>query len=739
VTRLPIRLELFGVFFVLAGTAFGQPAQTADRACASVGLVLSGGGARGAAHIGVLKVLEEMRVPVDYVAGTSMGAIVGGLYASGLSSGEIEVGFTATDWANQLNDSPPRRNIPFRRKQDDDEDLFKFEVGVGKKGILLPSGLVAGQKFTFLMRSLTLHTAGIQHFDELPIPFRAIASDLDGGEMVVLDSGDLAEALLASMAVPGAFAPVVVGGRTLVDGGVVRNLPVDVVQDMGADCVIAVDVSTPPQTDARNRSLIGVALQTFLVLSDQNVQEQRERLRDRDVLITPELDEIAAADFGRVEDAVAEGEAAARGVSVQLQDMQVSPERFQHYLDRRRTRSRDPGEIPIDSVRVVGNSRVDSRIVSRRIETRPGENLDLETLEGDLQRVYRIGEFQRVDFRLQRRKDGNHLIIAAEDKSWGPQYLRVGLGLEADFEGRGDFTAVAHHTFTHINPLGAEWKNIGKVGAVNSIFSEFYQPLTYSGLWFVAPQLEAISDESQFFDATGARTLAENEQLIARFDVGLQYKNYGEVRMGLEVGTLDAGLSSTGRGSDLLADIGGWRGSLTLDQLDNTGFPRHGTFLDADLFLSREALGADLSYDSLELRAAQAVSFGENTLVGRLELGNDFGSDIPFYREFRLGGFLNLSGFEPGQFQGDVLAYASLTYHRQVGRLPGGLGGGIYLGGSIEAGNVWQDTEQAELGDLRPAGTVFAGVDTVLGPAYLGYGRASEGFDSFYLFLGFPF
>jgi len=684
-------------------------------------------------------VLEESRVPIDYIAGTSMGAIVGGLYASGLSPRQIEQDFGEAARADLLNDTPPRRDIPFRRKQDDDQDLFRFELGIGKRGLLLPSGLVAGQKFSFLMRRLTLHTTGIERFDDLPVPFRAVAANLNDGKLVVLDHGDLADALLASMAVPGAFVPVELEGQTLVDGGIVRNLPVDVVQGMGADCLIAVDVSTPPRTDGRGRSLVGVTLQTFLVRSDQNVQEQRELLHERDVLITPELDGIGASDFASVLDAVADGEAAARRVSARFAGMQVSPERFQAYLERRRALSQSVGEIPIDSVEVVTGKRVDPRIISRRIETRAGENLDLATLEGDLERVYRIGEFEQVDFRLRRRKDGNHLVIDAEEKSWGPQYLRLGLGLEADFQGRGDFTAVGHHTFTQVNRLGAEWKNIGKVGAVNSVFSEFYQPLTYSGLWFVAPQVEARSDESQFFDRNGVRTLAENEQLFARLDVGLQYKNFGELRFGVEVGRLNSGLSSTGRSSDIEADTGGWRGSLTLDQLDNTGFPRSGTFVNAEMFLSREALGADLAYDLLALRAVQAVSFGKNTLVGRLSLGTDLGTDIPFYREFRLGGFLNLSGVDPGQFQGDVLGYGALVYYRQVGRLPGALGGGFYLGGALEAGNVWQEVDQAELSDLRPAGAIFAGVDTLLGPAYLGYGRASQGFDSYYFFLGFPF
>ncbi|MEE9292831.1 MAG: patatin-like phospholipase family protein [Acidobacteriota bacterium] len=700
-------------------------------------LVLSGGGARGAAHVGVLKVLEEMRIPIDCIAATSMGSIVGGLYASGASPEFLVDEFVGIDWDDALNDSPPRKHISFRRKEDDDEPLFRFELGIGRGGITLPSGLIAGQKLEFILRSLTMHASAIHDFDDLPIPFRAIATDLNNGEMVVLKGGDLADALRASMSVPGIFTPVELDGIMLIDGGIVRNFPVDVARAMGADRLIAVDVSTPPGGVGQDVNLFGVASQTSDLLAYRNVREQRALLTDEDLLIVPELTGVSFMNFHQVEEAMHRGEAAARAAADGLARFSVLEDEYAQFVaEHRRGAPRRVPEIRVDAIRVTGLDRVDPRIVNSRLKTRPGASIALDHLQEDLEKIYRIGEFEQVDFRILREGEASILEIDAREKSWGPGYLRFGLGLESDLAGDGEFTFVANYRRTHMNKLGAEWKSILKLGDVNGLFTEFFQPLDFSSFWFVAPQIEYLRDKDERFLDSGALALIDDKRLLGALDIGVQFRNYGEIRIGAGGGTLDiADLTSPGLPkSDI--DLGGWRAKITIDQLDNAHFPREGGRAEAKLLLSRESLGADQAYDKLEVRTVYADSFGRHTFLGALAFGTDLGSDIPFYDEFRLGGFLNLSGLPRDRLQGDVSGNLAMIYYREIGRVNPNLGGGVYVGASLEAGNVWDDVGSAGFSDLRYAGLVFMGAETLMGPLYLGYGLSEGGEDSFYLFLG---
>lgn len=730
------RLTVLGLILLVAAPS-GAVAEEPER---RIALVLSGGGSRGLAHIGVLEMLEQLRVPVDVVVGTSMGAVVGGLYAAGRSPEELRRLGEDTDWGDLFTDAPPRRDISFRRKQDDDRSLFGFELGVGAGGFVLPEGLIAGQKLGFLLRSQALPAERVEDFDDLPLPFRAVATDLETGELVVLEHGSLADAIRASMAVPGVFTPVELDGRTLVDGGLVRNLPVDVAYLLGATHVIAVDVSTPP-AGVEGRSVVGVALRTVAVVTDRNVRQQRGLLGADDVLIEPDLAGMSSTDFREAERLVELGREATRAQADALTAWSVDVDTWQERVDARRRFLRAGDDAPrIDRIVVSGTRRVDPRAVRSRMTTMPGDRLDLEVLRADLRRIWQIGEFQQVDFDVVPAGDETHLVIDAEDKTWGPNYLRFGLNLEADFEGRGEFTVLADFTKTQVNRYGAEWKGVATVGDTDSLFGEFFQPLGFGGFAFVAPRVSYVHDQRRFLDdATGVLVDADVETAGGGLDVGVQFRNYGEVRVGARRGNLDSRLDlATGR-ERRDVELGAWRLGATVDLLDNASFPRRGSLAELELLLSRDSIGGDDVYDRLEARFVRAGSIGRHTLVGSLRYGTDLDSNLPFYDEFTLGGFLNLSGLETDELQGDSLAYLSLVYYRQITTMPSPLGGGLYAGAALEGGNVWADDAEVALDDLRPAFLVFAGADTILGPAYLGYGRADNGDGTFYLFLGRPF
>src|SRR5580700_1725015 len=277
-----------------------------------VGLVLSGGGARGAAHIGVLQVLEDLHVPIDAIAGTSMGAVVGGLYASGLSAREIEAVMSSVNWQEAFRDRPPRAELSFRRKEEDRDFLVKFPLGIRGGKIQLPKGLIEGQTLTMMLRRLTLPVARIDQFTDLPTPFRAVATDLASGEPVVMQGGDLTSAMRASLSAPGVFSPVEREGRVLVDGGIAENLPIDVARTMNVDVLIVVDVGFPLYTRERLGTATTISNQMLAILIRRDSQRQLATLTSQDIVVSPQLGDASSFDFGIVPRAIALGAQAAR-------------------------------------------------------------------------------------------------------------------------------------------------------------------------------------------------------------------------------------------------------------------------------------------------------------------------------------------------------------------------------------------------------------------------------------------
>ena len=732
------------VLFLAAGGALqsAEPAKknsntiVEDQDRPVIGLVLAGGGARGAAHVGVLQVLEELQVPVDFIVGTSMGAIVGGLYAAGMSPDEMQDRFDEIDWIDAFNDRPPRANIPYREKLEDRIPLFDIEFGMGQNGFGAASGFVAGQKLGFLLRTLTLPAIDVESFDELGIPFRAVAADLESGEMVVLDHGDLALAIRASMSFPGMFTPVEIDGRTLVDGGVLRNLPVDVALEMGADIIIAVDVSSPLGEVKKGAAALTVMRRSYSLLSRQTTEVQRELVREQDLLITPDLTGIRTFEgFDQIADAVTRGNEAAQLETARLSELAVPETEFNAYIERQRA-DESKKEIVIHDVIVRGVSRVSPKLVAKRVHTRPGDVLDLKTLAGDLKRVYLIGEFAQVAFDLDGPSDNRRLVITATEKSWGPWYIRPGAAVEANASGLGRFTALGQLRRPFINRIGGEWRTILTIGDYFAFVSELWQPIEFTGHFFVAPRVDFRRRGAQTVLVGDSVQALDADRALFGFDFGYQIGPIGEVRVGMIRGELEIEPLEIGA-SEFKAQLGAQRTLVTIDQLDNFYFPSKGTFAEVELLFSREGFGADDEFDSLGISFVQAWNAGKNRWLLHLEGGSDLGSDLPTYKNFALGGFMRLSGYDRNSLLGPTSAFGKLLYYRQVGSMPSLLGGDFYLGASVEAGNVWAATDGTPSpADLQLAGSVWAGVDTILGPLYTGYGYAQGGYSSWYFFLG---
>ena len=730
------------VALLTALLAAPAPAQqeTAEKPAAArpkLGLVLSGGGARGAAHVGVLKVLEELHVPVDLIAGASMGSIVGGLYATGMSPQEREDALATMDWDAAFVDAVPRKQMPFRRKFDESSFLTKLVIGIQDGKAAFPTGLVEGQQLNFILRDLTLPAALVDDFDKLSIPFRATATDVASGDGIVLSKGNVADAMRASMAFPGLFAPVELDGRLLVDGGVAENFPVVTARKNGAEVLVAVNIGTPPAGKEKLTSLLKIINQVTSAATARNVKESKAAIGPQDVFIEPDLGTISFIDFKRVRDAVACGEKAARAHAEELKRFAVPEAEYRAWRERTRRKPYKPFEI--SSIEIVNPSPVSDEIIRSHVKSKPGP-LDMAQLKADLASVNSIGEFDLVDFRVVPRGAANVLQIVIKDRAWGRTSARFGINMNANFEGDSGFELIGDVTRTYVNKAGAEWRVIGGVGERTSILGEFFQPVKASSPFFVAG-VAGYGTQKPLVPIEGLGTVGvQIKQYEWGADAGIGDGRYVEFRVGTRLGHLWTDPTTNEVYGAESIDRGAVQAKLLVDSRDNVPFPRSGVALRTIMEWQTPALGADQSTRRLSAAGMAAFASGKNVLQVFASGGSPVGTTLPYWDAFSLGGFRHLSGYQQNELAGPYMAYGSLTYLYETGRFASSIiGGGIYLGASIEAGNVWTDGGDVSLSDLRYAGAVFIGADSPLGPVYVGYGLAEAGRGAVTFTIGVPF
>jgi len=723
---------------VAAGTlvlAFSFPvsAQAPPRR-PKIGIAFAGGGARGGAHVGVLKVLEELHIPVDYVAGTSIGSIVAALYATGMSPDEMEKVLSTTDWDDALQDETGRRDQPNRAKQDDALYLVKAELGFKKRKLVLPSGLVSGQKLGYLLRRFTLPACEITDFDNLPIPFRAVATDIVTGDAVVLRKGDVARVVRASMAIPGFFSPVELDGKLLIDGGSAENLPIDVVRAMGADVVIAIDISTPLNPREKLNTFLSITNQTTGFLTRLNVLDQIKKLTPKDVLITPNLDGISTLSFADFPKSIGRGEKAARDAGEALKKYAVSPAEYDEFLKKQRVPRVDP---KIDEIRVEPVPGVDSRLMTYRVRAVPGK-LDWEAVQDDLGHLYQIEKLETVDFRVVRESGKEVLIYEGHLKPPAPDRLRLGITLDTDFQADSSFGLRLGFYKTSLNALQGELRTKIQVGVQNSIGVEFYQPTDFRGRFFLSPAIAVVRNPQDVFDGDNQIARIVETKYGGALDAGISLGRFGEIRAGVvrEQHHLETDIF-TAAPRTATEDVAGGEFHAIFDQLDSVTFPRDGWAAATDLLMAGNAWGGNWKYNKLKVAGLFARSFGQTTIVPGVRIDSRVGSDPrPYFDQATAGGFLNLSGLKPGELRGQFGGVARIVVFQRLAKFNSLIGTGIYGGGSVETGNTWNDS--VTLSNLRFAGSLFISADTLIGPLYLGYGLADGGHGTAYLSLGFP-
>lgn len=723
-------------WLLLLAALMGPTLATAATRTCQTGLVLGGGGARGAAHIGVLKVLERERIPVDCIAGTSMGSIVGGLYATGYKAQQISDILTSVDWRDLFRDDPPRRELPMRRKQTDLDLLIDLEIGFDRGGIKPPRGILQGEKLFLLLRRSLISTTAAADFDALPIPFRAVAAELATGDGVVFADGDLATAIRASMSVPGFFQPIKVGGRMLVDGGIWDNVPVGELKKMGAERLIVVDVGSPLLDDEQLSSPLAITNQVIATMIYRRTQETLALLTDSDLVIRPVMDDLGPASFDRTRDAIRAGEAAAEAMLPQLRRFAVDAQTYAQFEQRHRLGAFEPPHL--DFVDVIRSRSATADYVARRLASLQDQPLDFDRVDDVIKRVYGDGRYERITYNLIEREGRHGLQVTPVDKGWGPNFLRFGLSLSDDFAGDADYRLGVEARLTGLTSRNMEWRNRIDLGGVAGLRSELNIPFGDFSQFYLEPGAEVEFETRPLGIRRVRPALAEYRfrrrtlNLEAGYDYNENLRFYTRVLRGDDRAFLQVGIPEvTGA---LQSDAGGMTIGFLRDRLNDASFPTRGSRTQVQYTHYFHALGSDENARVVEIDWDHAIKRGQHRFLMGIHGSDLIGSGFVLRGASRLGGLTNLSGYHEGALIGERTFLGRGVYYRsfddgtRLFALP------VYAGASLEAGQVRIGGPEDSKWIL--AGSVFVAADTPLGPILLGYGQANTGEDSFYLRFG---
>jgi NTE family protein len=683
------RIPALAAFCLAAAPpAYAQPAAgKAPLERPRVALALSGGGARGIAHIGVLRALEEGGIPVDAVAANSMGAIVGGIYATGRSATELEAIVRSMDWASLFSGRPDRRTLPVGRRT----DRYASTAGVSFDwtSLRLPGGLLAEHRVNrFLIEHLSPAGFSVDgDFDRLPVRFRAIAADLANGEVVVMAKGDLARAVRASMSIPLVFPPVEWEGRRLVDGLVVNNLPIDVARAFGGAVVVAVDIASPPLEPSEYESALGVATQVSDVLTRRRYQDFEAA---PDVLVRPDLGRHSSTDYSGFDELIARGYEATKASLPAIRE-RLAAAGVADLAPRRRRASRRALEgTPIRAVRVEGNERVSERLARRTFNIPVGPGYRMGRGLRAFDKVDATGLFDRTWLAFEPGGDGVDVVLRVREAA--PNRAEVGLGYTEWERARGSIRLRNQNTFgfgeqVELLLAGSDAETLAQASLRGDrlvVAGLGYRITGYTG-----------RDKPRFFDEEGDEI---NRGRFDRTGVDLALRasveRWGLVEAGVRLGRVatrpQAGLDFE-EGTD---QVGALFGSLVIDTLDDLGWPEHGRRLAISGGWSLGGLGAEREHwrAQAEYRAGRVLA---KRLAAQVDAFAGFsGDDLPVYDWYRLGGVDLLPGYRHEELKGaQALAGALSLRYRLAGQLRLLVRGG--------AGNVFARAADITLDGLR--------------------------------------
>lgn len=690
-----------------------------------IAVALEGGGAKGLAHIGFLKWMEEHHIPVDFVAGTSMGGLVGGLYATGHSPAEMQEIVKGVDWDTVLSGAIPYRQLAFRRKEDLRAFPNALTLGL-KNGVQPPGGLNSGQAVRFVIDRHVLPYSAVSNFDDLPIPFRCVATDLISGKSVVFRNGSISNALRATMSIPGVFSPVRLDGQILADGGLLDNLPTDVARQMGADVVIGVHLSTGPTTPANLTSLFQVAGGSMDVMIEAN---ELRGMEGADILVTVHLAGFTTLGFSRVQEIIAKGYEAAQERASVLQKLAVSDEEWKDYLARRDSRRITTVPAPT-FVEVKGTSGDLTNDLEKQFTSDLNSPPDPSDLEKKLTLASGLGRFNSLSYSLTSRDGQPGLLINAEEKDYAPPWLKPGFTIDGSEPDNVQFTFGGRITFLDIGGYRSELRADFAFGSLYSFGMEYYHPFSPTTRWFVAPSISASRSPLNLYVNDTFVSQYKLDNFDGGLDFGYAFNRFSELRFGYQAGYLQA---QRWVGSPLLPTVAGrtglTRARFALDRLDNPIIPRSGV-----------ALLINSGWQDAYPGAKGGFPAGETTFEGFHRLwepdsiyfiaagGTTFGQHQEGVPLFSLGGPSRLAAYGLNQFLTNQYFYFRGGYLRRLAGMPPFIGNGLYLDAHYELAKPYAISNAAVIHapGLPNDGVVGVIMQTVLGPVLVG-GSIGEG------------
>ncbi len=711
-----------------APEADGPPRIVREAQRPTVGVAFGGGSARGIAHVGVIRWLEEHRIPIDVAAGTSMGGLVGGAFAAGMEADELQTFITTLNW-DQLFGASPFVHKNIRRKTDARAYPSRLEFGL-RGGVVPPTAINRGQDVELLLGRIAAPYFDMQDFDDLPTPFRTVAVDLLSAQPVIIRSGSLADAMRATMSLPLIFPPMEVNGQVLIDGGTMDNVPADVVKALGATRVIAVNVGDLSDREELSYTMLGLASNTLDAMMRAST---RRAIASADVVINVPLEQYGSLDWRRAAALIDEGYRATEAMRAQLLPLAVSEAEFEEWRRGRQARRRrelpPPAFIEADGFATSDTKRLDT-LLARHV----GVPLDIDVLEADLAVVAGLDRYETVTWRMIRDVErGYGLRVHGRTKRYAPPFMMLGINLENTTSSDFRITTTARYLAFDVVGSGSELRIDGTIGSDPNVGTELYRPLGRTPL-FVAP-----------YAGIGRRTfnLISDEAVIARYrqtvsrvgaNVGVNLGARSDVRVGAYVGRTTASITVGDPGfPELRGKESGSEIVWRLDMQDSPVVPDSGLrsevrlsriFNGPDVALQGESIDFDVSPTQLSAVANRFWSVGPRNRVFLYGgVGTSF-DEVPLPTEqFELGLPFRLGAYDTGELRGPHYYVATGGYLRQVGRLPDFLGGPVFAGGWLENGDAFDEWSRAA---WRTNGSVGLVMDTLVGPVLA---AASWGFD----------
>ena len=725
-------LLFFSAFPQVSGsstiTSSAEPAPPRKRL--KIGVALEGGGALGLAHIGVLQWFEDHRIPIDYVAGTSMGGLVGGLYATGRSPAELKAIVEKQNWNTIIAGETKYEDLSFRRKEDSDAFPNRLDFGL-QKGFSLPSGLNSGQGVSLLIDRETLAYTRNGSFDDLPIPFRCVATSLVTGKAVVFDHGSLARAMRATMSIPGVFAPVREGDDIYVDGGLLGNLPTDVVRAMGADVVIAVHLVVSPTNPEEIQSLFSVLGRSVAVV----IQENEVRgLSGADLIVNVDVRAFSSAGYDQARAIVDRGEQAASAKSNILVPYSLDNAAWTAFLNHRKERVNKDVLVP-RFVEVRGTNSQESQSLARSLQPLIGKPIDPPAMEKLFNQLIGVGRFDSIDYWPTEKDNQEGLIVSVQEKGHAPPTLQLGFEVDGSESTDVTFTQAGRITFLDVAGYRSEWRTDFAFGNAYLISTELYRPFSSFSKWFYAPYASASNTGFNFYDKNDPIALYRLHQQNAAFDVGYGFDRFTELRAGYTIGHSDNHLSL---GKPEFSSVSGRVGDTHLrfrtDHTNNPIVPSAGYKAEASFHWYDAYPGARGDLPAMDARLEGFKPVGaKGSIFVSAEGGTTFGFHDTGFPFFFLGGPLRLSAYGTNELYGEQYYLFRAGYIHELLTLPPFVGEKVYLVSSYEFAKMYNFSPETKFPTDVVTGIV---AETAFGPLFVGASLGDSGHQKWFFQIG---